>query len=425
MKSLVICLLLYCSVITAHAQGNLARGGKHLTSASRPATYQTLKSSPRGISKLLHQRVARTYAQAQLTEDNLLYQSQLGILRSSQASVGISPRLTADLTKELYPGLEELLTTDKQLSDYFVARNNREVVKNSSSFVGHLQQQQAYTKLLQKHQHHYTHKASLDPFWLAEQIPADTDYVLLGEVHDVEEISQFIENFLPTLQEKVAPRPIIYLTEFLPEQMTFVQATEFEDLFELLDDNLISLWETATSFNIPVIGLEPTLVFFQTNEADLMRPGTILPFSRKHLQSLWSSDEGIRIRNESWKKQITEIRRKNPNALIVLHAGFGHLSHVRDYSIGNFLAQQSSVYTVSLAPGYRFDYVSALLEDVREYLPNFKLYPTPKQGFPPETFFDFATHGKFWQRIVQFEPQDRVITGFDIQIKVPAIPPEE
>ena len=349
----------------------------------------------------------------------------LGVLRSSQASVGISPRLTADLTKELYPGLEGLLTTDKQLSDYFVARNNREVVKNSSLFVGHLQKQEAYVKLLQKHQHHYTHKAALDPFWLAEQIPANTDYVLLGEVHDVEEISQFIENFLPTLQEKVAPRPIIYLTEFLPEQMTFVQATEFEGLFELLEDDLISLWETATSFNIPVIGLDPSFVFFQTNEADLMRPGTILPFSRKHLQSLWASDEGLRIRNESWKQQITKIRQQNPDALIVIHAGFGHFSHVRDYSIGGFLAQKSSVYTVSLAPGYTADYTSSFLQNLREYLPNFKLYPTPEQGFIPYTLFDLATHGEFWQRIVQFEPQDRVITGFDIQIKVPAIAPEE
>lgn len=315
---------------------------------------------------------------------------------------------------EFYPQLKDLITTNKQLTKYFLIENNRQILKQTLAETAHLLLMQQNIAHLKETQIISPKMQSNDIAWLAKNIPLDTDYLLLGEIHDVPEIHQKMAEFVPLLRKQFGQRPIIWLTEFLPELFT----TDILDaeLEKNVSPALLTLWHTLHAQHISIVGIEPYFVFLKSPK--IWRLSQLLTAQK---MSIWETLEGIRIRNEFWKNEIAKIRRRNPNALIIIHAGFGHFDYTLGNSLGTALKQKGSTFTVSWVPGYNPKHktlLHRLLQNIEELEP----VACPPDGFAPASFFDFVTRGNFPQRILKFGPQDWYITGFDVQLKVPASP---
>ncbi len=415
MKKIILWLGL-CIALGPHiyAQRNvkeLRTTAQALTSQSvaRP-TLQTFKNAPNKVSAQLSQRVQHTYQQANRLEQALVTHPLLSILYRPQAATRLNHKLDIELRDNLYPQLKEILHTNRQLTHYFLSQNNRQIIKNIPYEKARILNMQQHIERLKANQHISPYPAKYDLDVVVNAIPTSTDYLLLGEVHNVPEIHQQMARLIPKLRSKFKYRKIIWLTEFLPELIS-------ADLLQQeVPPALMHLWKTAIHRHIPVVGIESLHTYVEDYE--LWDWPSFLHMQPK--TSIWETKEGIRLRNECWKKQIALIRKRNPTALIVLHAGFGHLDNTEQYSLGTYLHEQGNTFTISFVPGLTFqdsaDGARELLEFVNEDFPS--------DGLIPTSFFDFATQGEFFQRILEFGKEDWKITGFDVQIKIPINSPK-
>lgn len=411
--------LLTCCALCTYAQdpAKLSKAVK-----ARNVIHQAFVN--RKVSAILAKRVDRSYANAAHLETTLREKMPLANLFPRQAAKELTFPLNAQLTSEFYPHLQEILRTDKQLSRYFVAQNNRATLKFMPKQTASLMLMQQSIDHLKKRQLIPTQPAREDMNWLAQQIPLDTQYLLLGEIHDVPQIHQQMARLIPLLQQRFGKRRIVWLTEFLPHTYSVEDAVRNN-----IPAQLIHLWDTLQAHHIKVIGIEQ--LFAALLKAPSLR-------KTNHLY-MWTTLEGIRLRNEFWEKQIAKFRARYPDSLIVIHAGIGHLDYTLANSLGISLHQKGPTFTVSFLPGYRIEHKSLLFTLYQE-IPGYPLQfssfllkflqdnpdmlPVEPDGFAPYSFFDVATLGHFPQRILQFGPKDWQITGFDVQIKIPINSPK-
>ena len=410
MKRKLLLISILCWGLCTYAQGWRKNIGKLISSRPKtPATLQTFSKSSFKEASQFSRQAALTCHQARLLQAELFQRNALSILRMPYADTRLTIPLNMTLLDVLYPHMRGRIHTKKQLTDYFISQNNRQILQyaeEEASRLIHLQQSIDHRKSSQVQPGNILHQETQ---WLAEKIPTDIDYLLLGEIHEAPEIHQHLILLARELRKKFGNRPIIWLTEFLPES-----SFNFDDeLKEQMLPSLVHLWDALQAENISVIGLENINVMVE--DANL-----------KHSQeiSIWETYEGVRQRNQFWEKKIAEIRKANPNDLIILHSGFGHLDYTRPHSVGTFLRQKERIFNVSFVPGYKPDYLTELneiLQEDKEWAP----IPCPPEGFAPVSYFDFMTRGNFPQQALEFGPQDWYLTGFDIQIKIPTTPNEE
>jgi hypothetical protein len=148
-----------------------------------------------------------------------------------------------------------------------------------------------------------------------------------------------------------------------------------------------------------------------------------LPSGIKKEVLLATTSEGMRLRNQTWKADIEEYRKAYPDALIIVHAGFGHIDYTIPHSLGRAF-QNDKTFVISFFPGYtksNYPEETKRTFDNVTWLENY----TPGPGnYMPISMFDYLTGGQFPQRILQFDKEDAPITGFDIQFKVPESQPQ-
>ena len=272
--------------------------------------------------------------------------------------------------EEIYPQAP-FLTTNRQTSLYLQAKINREILKT----IAHTQQ---WADRVHEHQLDFehahvpiTHRPEEDVAWLARQIPDDTLYLLLGEVHNIPEVSPTINQLIRTLRKQQPEREIFLFTEFIFHKSHVVVNECYDDFFADL--------ESDTALDIPIIGLEPDFA----EENIYLRGG-------KYRENLWKTDEGIRLRNEYWLNIINQYRKENPNALFIIYAGLYHTEYHCPYSLGNVL-QGPNTFAVS--------------------------FVTEAITLP----FDYLTKINFlFDRILQFNDKELSrLAGFDVRIRMP------
>lgn len=217
---------------------------------------------------------------------------------------------------EELPFWKELSVQAKR--DYFLSANNRAGALN-------LKVKQQAVKNIQEH---------LLPLWneriqfapqpfeklLADIIPPQVKYILLGEEHYKSQIQVFLAKFFQEYQTKYPDRKVFLLTEFLPingKKTLLLQKMKVEDPVYAF------ILDSAVGNGIKIKGLEPPYVH---EEGDLLH---IAPqwAEKGKVAGLWVTPEGMRLRNKAWISRIKELRKNNPDAVFMIYAGADHLAY--------------------------------------------------------------------------------------------------
>lgn len=357
--AIVSCMFL---AVCLHAQtGSLARSTRF--ALHMPAVQNA-------VSRTLAKRVENTYLR-------LFWNKYLDseLLPGQKLSQPFTSR-----PEDIYPDIP-FLTNQADLELYFIAQNNRETQKLLVSM-------QHQIETMRQHAQSFCSackQLSLPPeqisSWLAAQVPEKTEYLLLGEQHGFDEIKQTVSQLLGELRQRFPTRPIMLFTEFLPEHHLWGE-TEAPSSHK----SFFPVWEKAQEVHIPVIGLEPSFV-------SVDRMLCLNSPSRQEPEKIWSSSEGLRIRNNRWLNTLTQYRKKYPEALFIVYAGSGHLLYTDPHTLGKqFTNFNTQVFT---------------------------FYP-PKG----DSYFDILTNGIFTNQPLLHITDKSVarMAGFDVQLKVPPAP---
>ena len=301
---------------------------------------------------------------------------------SSIPSATVSPQ-------EVYPFAPFL--TLNTLPAYFLAKHNFELRKWLPKIYANQQEILRKEKEFKASQVKILHPPSYDMTWLANQISSRTQYLLLGEQHGASQVQYKIADLLHALRKQQPKREIFLLTEFVEEGQSWHEVLKYPEL-----KSYAAVWYAAEGAEIPVIGLETPLVRQEIALATLENPGNNA--SVLNVRSVWSSLEGVRLRNAKWLKSIRALRAQHPQALFVVYAGFSHVDYISPYSLGTALGGPET-------------YVAIVTPDV--YLDNGR----PMLG---GHLFDTYTNGAFYERVLQFKKTAlRHLAGFDVRIWVP------
>ncbi|MCQ2410577.1 MAG: hypothetical protein MJ053_03545 [Elusimicrobiaceae bacterium] len=251
--------------------------------------------------------------------------------------------------------------------------------------------------------------------YVAEQIPEDISYLLIGECHYLPDMPKTVSDLISYLHYVYQPgREIIVLTEFLPEMVTWGQPGPVSTW-----DIYVNLWGSLQGMGgIPAIGMEPAFKFNDsaseiiTEEpqspttrdfiADISEGETsYTPAERDTSSQIASSPEGVRLRNERFLQIIKQVRQEHPDALLVIYTGGAHVEYGQPYSLGDALAGPKT-RVISLIPA-----------------------PVQKDGewYAPAVNFDIATRMQFiFDRLIQFnDPELTKLSGADIRWKIPIV----
>lgn len=350
----------------------------------RPLPLRLLHQN--AVTRSLSQRVART-------SQHTLVNRQLYPLANRLASPVASRRTSALIQAnpaELYDA--PFLQTHEQLTLYFLAAKNRanmvwlpKIQHQQEEIINHLD-------ALDCPQNRPQVAPGQDIAWLADHIPADTQYLLLGERHGFDEITSGVITLLELLQQKHG-RQILLFTEFLPENQIWgvtVHATRLT--------RFLPAWERTRQLGIPVIGLEPPFVAnnLGITSSDFTAPDQ--PADKA--ENIWWSFEGLRLRNERWHALLSEYRRQFPEALFVVYSGTTHVTYGWAHSLGDKLSD-SNTFVTTLYPDKMPD---------ENGLPSYQTSP-----------FDLISRERFsgvHLLHVGDKPLARLV-GFDAQLKIP------
>ena len=332
----------------------------------------------RQISGALERRVIRSYTTAIQTQHQFP-QAQ----RFLQATAGV--HITGEipvLPKELYPQAS-FLTNQEQLTNYFLAQNNRQISKQLPFYQRYLQEIDEHIEDFFRNKQEITHPQSQDMAWLAMQISPEISNLLIAEIHGFPEVAFNVANLLLKLKQLQPQRKMFVFTEFLPEGKIWGDPELRPRLRKY-----IPAWLIAAARDIPVIGLEPQFV---EDNLDL----TLSAFAQGEI--VWASPEALRLRNERWLTLIRSYREKYPDALFVIYAGEAHITYSRPNSLGKKLAGPTT-------------FVAGI-------------YPEEGERLLYTSSFDQVTNNTFaGERVLKFtDPKLIRLAGFDAQIKVPLL----
>ena len=313
----------------------------------------------------------------------------------------------------LYPQVN-FLKTSKQAQNYMLARNNRLFAQEVARL------NQTIWPILDKKLPALRYASEqlpqvLDPLgWMAQQVVLQNKkFLFIGEVHEFPEIQESVRQFLTTLRELAPTRPIIVLTEFLPAEYEWYLPEEFilpdekryfmqHSVPQYLQEDYRPIWDDIVQQNMRVIGLEPYRVLNDGSKIKYVsRGGDLLK------QEMWTTLEGMRIRNEAWKKTIEKYRQENPEALLVVYTGAAHSLYTSPFSIVN--GYEDDAFVLTFYPARRV----FIKTDVDEQ----PVAATTSLTDPLERLTNFTQ--SFPQTVLFLDRPDLArVVGFDGRIKV-------
>ena len=93
--------------------------------------------------------------------------------------------------------------------------------------------------------------------------------------------------------------------------------------------------------DIPVIGLDPQFVFDNLSAAVELEDNSV-----SQAVNMWTTLEGIRLRNEDWLATLEKYRKQYPHAFFILYGGAVHFDYAFPFSIGQALAGSTTHVTI-------------------------------------------------------------------------------
>ncbi len=411
-------VLLWFALTSGHAQlpKRIAKGFKNdfLSARYKIDTYK--------LSSLLETRKNQSYLRAidERIRQNVQHMPAPFLRDIEKPSLDfMTPLALNRYIYELYPHLQGILETPKQISSYFIAQNNRlltrDMVLQKQSF---FQKNQAIQQL--KRRQVLSTQENMQ--FVLSLIPDDIQYILIGEAHGYLLIEYEIADLINKIGEKFTKRPIFLFTEFIQQGKTPSSVRSIVNALSPINGpnskQHLPVFKAALKHNISIVGLEPQFVSHIANE---------MPDGR----SIWETRQGMALRNKFWEQTLESYRTQFPNALFIVYGGNAHLDYTEPNSIGKTVRKNNQIaFSASFYPGLSPDdpFAREYLEKIySSYLTTYNIkqsnwlrhYNPGKKGFLPISAFDFATEGSFPQRILLFGNQDYKITGFDIQIKTP------
>ena len=201
------------------AQGSSLLRSSQITNATAQRIARRIaQRSPADISRLLHHNIEISYQNAVRLRKMRPVGADYSYTYSTELPAHkLGGPLSTKYTAQLYPGLENVITSGQQLADYFVLRNNHEMLLAERISQKQVQELQELLPQLQASQIPLHHPQALDLTWLQQQIPPQTTFLLIGETHFVSNIPKNIVSFLPLLRQRFPDREIILFTEFLSD----------------------------------------------------------------------------------------------------------------------------------------------------------------------------------------------------------------
>ena len=221
------------------------------------------------------------------------------------------------------------------------ARNNARIFKSLRKFLNdYAQFHENASKIADQLQARVT-KGKI-PY--AAYLPKDLQMLYLGEVHDIPGVAEEVASLLSQLPKLYPNRRIYLATEFLPayENRPFSlknAITDPKEIAYLLDGTsrrTSRVLYAAAKHGIPVVGLEEEMGIIN----EIIRLSNRYP-TEEMFEDFVVSFEGIRFRNRAWAKTLRALRAADPEALIVVYAGYGHLGYHRDSNLPALLGGKS------------------------------------------------------------------------------------
>ena len=271
--------------------------------------------------------------------------------------------------------------------NYFLSANNRAIATL-------WKQRAALFKAIKARQNEFlTQKISnptQEPFvQMAAQIGPEIKQVMIGEIHDYTWLQPGISSFLEALRAKYPKRQIVLVTEFLPRGKKNMRPAR--DWMRQANPEYETLFNEATRLGIRIKGLESNYIYFHT-PPKMEIPGV----TPEEEVNMWSTPEGMRVRNADWYQAIAEYRKEMPDALFIVYAGAAHL----DYS-----------YLSSLSR--RFPREETFIGMVYPYVPDGKEIMTCDN-------IDEVLPALNTVKYLSWPSKDlRNLAGFDVRIKLP------
>ncbi len=393
-KQIVLCFCLLACVPATLAQ--------RLPAKWMPWSKETVQhlQGPRAlqninISRQLERRLSQTYRQARQIH--------------SQLPVGYTPIMGEPIQQIFHP--EELdpatlypdqtfLKTHEQTGRYLAARNNRLFVQEMKR-MKEVWTQVAMNLPRLKQEAAATKQPTNQVQWLAQQIPPQTTQLFIGEAHGYPEIHKFVAQLVGQLRAQHPTRPIILLTEFLPENFTWKNQDKAEGLPWTLHKYFIT-WEQVRKEQVPVIGLEHPFAVDDNCKVRYLNEKGILT-----KQTVWASLEGVRLRNERWQKTLQQYRANFPDALFIIYAGADHVMYNRPFTLAANSTEKP--FVAILYPNQRLAY-----EPKGRFAGT--MIAKPVKG-PLERLVDNLD---LQNPVIKWTSPDLpAIAGFDVRIKVP------
>lgn len=390
-KLLFIGLSVFLLVSPLHAQ----RGWRLPWLKAKPAAQGKARLAEINISRQLDKRMAQTFEQARHMQEQLPAGRRI-IMGEPVQQIFQTAELDA---QKLYPG-QTFLKNSNQTGKYLVARNNRLVIQEMRR-MGKVRAQIDENLPRLQAEAANTPQPDDPPAWLAQLLPPSTTQLFIGEAHGYPEIHQFVARLTHELRTRQPEREIILFTEFLPENMKWTghrpSIAQVPEVFQ----KYYPIWDQALQARVQVIGLE-------LSEAvdDFCEVRYLDPLGNLDKQSVWSSLEGVRLRNERWQKTLATYRAQHPDALFIVYTGADHSMYNRPFA---------------LATPNEHSFVSVLYPDrYAAFVPSGRfsgMYVAKPMRGPLERLVEELD---FQRAIIKWESADLApIAGFDVRIKVP------
>ena len=177
-------------------------------------------------------------------------------------------------------------------------------------------------------------------------LPTDLKTLYLGEVHNIPGVPHEVRALLRALPKLYPHRPIYLATEFVPadEKNPFsldnvlTQPKQVADYLQGTRRFVRPVLYEAVNAGIGVIGLEEEHALFRK----VWREVKSFPNEGQYIEYATSFD-GMRFRNRAWARRLRALRAAQPDALIVVYAGFAHVGYHRDFSLPRLLGKDAFV----------------------------------------------------------------------------------
>lgn len=228
--------------------------------------------------------------------------------------------------------------------------------------------------------------------WTAEQIPASTQNLFIGEIHGNPEIPHFVDELLQLLHQQNPGRKIFFFSEFLRD-LEGKDAPVTEKIIPISGVRYrMGLWKTAELLDIPLIGLETDKWPY---DYDFVRTD---PYETPILAG--ATAEGLRIRNNHWHTILQKYRQQNPDALFVIYTGSAHSLYNFPFSLAKRFPKETTLMLDVTMEELRFHGEFIKLTDHLELLD--------------------ADHMHFPQPVLKWSSPDLIeLSGFDMRVKLP------